>query len=179
MIKNELIEKIALHRKWMTNGKDGTKLYLSNEDLTYINLTGTDLRGADLTDADLTGTDLRGADLTGTDLRGADLTDASLTRAKLGGADLKGANLRGVDLSGADLTGVDLDFTQINLSCAGLDFKVDEKILKQLMYHVVNLAQTSGISTTKWFKKQLFEDLETSHLVLQHRLKVLKEREIE
>ena len=125
---------------------------------------------------DLSNTNLNGADLTGASLRGAILTGASLTGASLIGTDLRGADLRNIDLTDADLTGVDLDFTQINLSCKGLDFKVDKKILKQLMYHVVNLAQKSDISTNKWFKKQLFEDLETSHLVLQHGLKVLKEK---
>jgi len=78
-----------------------------------------------LTGADLTGADLTGADLRGADLRGADLTGAYLTRAYLRGADL--------------------DFSCLPLHCGGLNFKVDEKIIKQLLYHVINIADYSDI----------------------------------
>jgi hypothetical protein len=49
----------------------------------------------------------------------------------------------------ADLRGADLGFAQLNLSCKGLDFEIDIKTLKQLMYHIINLAQKSKIDIAK------------------------------
>jgi hypothetical protein len=114
------IEKILKeHSKWL-NGKGGKKA-----DLTGANLIDADLTGANLTDADLTGANLRGANLTG--------------------ANLRGANLRGANLTGANLTGADIDYSCLPLWCGGLDFKIDERIAKQLMYHVLNLMIYSDI----------------------------------
>ena len=78
------------------------------------------------------------------------------------------------DLRGADLSGADLDFSQLNLSCKGLNFKIDERLAKQLVYHVVNLMQYSNLDTPKIFKKQVYKWLENSHVVTKHRLPILK-----
>jgi uncharacterized protein YjbI with pentapeptide repeats len=112
------------------------------------------------------------ADLSYVDLSYADLSDANLS-----GADLSGANLRYVNLRYADLSGADLDFSQLNLSCIGLNFKIDERLAKQIAYHLINLMQYSKIDTKKWFKKRVYKDLETSHLITQHKLTILKEKE--
>ena len=84
--------------------------------------------------------DLRWADLGGADLRRANLRRADLRWANLSRADLRCANLRWADLGGADL-----DFSCLPLWCGGLNFKIDEKIAKQLMYHVLNLMIYSEI----------------------------------
>ena len=99
-------------------------------DLRYINLRYTDLRYTDLSDADLSNTDLIGANLHDTDLIGANLS---------------GANLIGADMHGANLSGANLDFSCLPLWCGGLNFKIDERIAKQLMYHVLNLMIYSNI----------------------------------
>ena len=70
----------------------------------------------------------------------ADLREADLRGVNLGGADLRRADLRRADLGGADL-----DFSCLPLWCGGLNFKIDEKIAKQLMYHVLNLMIYSEI----------------------------------
>ena len=92
-------------------------------------------------------------------------------------ANLSYANLSYANLSGADLSGSDLDFSQLNLSCKGLNFKIDENLAKQIAYHLINLMQYSGVETKKWFKKRVYKDLETSHIVTQHSLSILKEKE--
>jgi hypothetical protein len=159
------IEKILKeHSKWL-NGKGGKKADLTGANLTEAELIDANLRRADLTGADLTGANLTGANLTEADLlwvnlRGADLTGANLRGANLRGADLTGANLRGANLRGADLTGAnltdadltdanlrrtDIDYSCLPLWCGGLDFKIDERIAKQLMYHVLNLMIYSDI----------------------------------
>jgi len=87
---------------------------------------------------------------------------------------LRGANLFDADLCDADLCGADLDFSQLNLSCKGLYFKIDEHLAKQLIYHVISLIQHSNLDVNRWVKKQAFKDLETSHLVTKHGMPKLK-----
>ena len=49
------------------------------------------------------------------------------------------ADLSGADLSGADLRGANLDFSCLPLWCGSLTMKIDERIAKQLMYHVITV----------------------------------------
>ncbi len=110
---------------------------------------------------------LRDADLSFANLTGADLTRADLTRADLRFADLTRANL-----TGADLTRANLDFSQLNLSCKGLNFTIDERIAKQIAYHLINLMQYSKIA----MPDNLVEWANTSHLITIHELPLLKGR---
>ena len=105
----------------------------------------------------------------------ANLKGADLRYADLRGADLRGADLRGADLRGADLRRAKLDFACLPLWCGGLNFKIDEKQAKQLMYHVINLMQYSELDVNKVVKKQMYKWLSDSHLVTEHRLPILKE----
>jgi len=114
--------------------------------------------------ADLSGANLRWVNLSGADLIGADLSEANLS----------GANLIGADLSEANLRGANLDFSQLNLSCKGLNFKIDERLAKQLVYHVVNLMQHSDLDTSKIFKQNVFKWLQDSHVVTKHNLPILE-----
>ena len=114
------------------------------------------------------------ADLSGANLRDANLSGANLSGANLIGADLSEANLRGADLSEANLRRADLDFSQLNLSCKGLNFKIDERLAKQLVYHVVNLMQHSDLDTSKIFKQNVFKWLQDSHVVTKHNLPILE-----
>ena len=164
------LEKHKLWLSGMENGQRFSEKYLHNADLSCENLSRADLsradlRGANLREADLSGADLGRADLRGADLRGANLRGADLGRADLRGADLRGADLRGADLRraylceadlrGADLHGADLceadlrganlDFSVLNLSCNGLDFKIDQRLAKQIAYHLVSLMDYSDI----------------------------------
>ena len=129
MDANELKLVLDDHVLWLSNG--GGKR--------------ADLREADLRRADLGGADLSRADLRGVNLSTANLSMANLSMADLGGADLSGVNLSRANLSEADLRGANLDFSCLPLWCGGLDFTIDEKIAKQLMYHVLNLMIYSEI----------------------------------
>lgn len=143
-------EKIIIEGKTLKEHLRLHKLWLKNEtngvrlDLQFANLQGADLQGADL--------------------QGADLQDA----------DLRGANLRNVNLRNVNLQGANLDFSQLNLSCDGLNFKIDDKQAKQLMYHVVSLMQYSNLDVDEVIKKHAYKWLEDSHLVTGHGLKKLK-----
>jgi hypothetical protein len=101
---------------------------------------------------------------------------ANLRSTDLSGANLSGAILSYAILSGANLSGADLDFSQLNLSCKGLDFKIDERLAKQLVYHVINLMQYSELDTSKIFKKEVYKWLKDSHLVTKHNLPELEEK---
>ena len=126
-------EALKKHSLWACDREKGERFSLKN-------LCNADLRQANLSQADLSNVDLSGANLSQADLRNADLSGANLREA-----DLSGANLRGAYLPGADLRGADLDFSVLNLSCKGLDFKIDERLAKQIAYHLVNLMDYSGI----------------------------------
>ena len=116
------------------------------------------------------------ANLQDINLQGAYLRDVNLQGANLRGASLQRANLRGANLQGANLEGAYLDFSCLPLWCGGIDFKIDEKQAKQLMYHVINLMQYSDLDVNKVVKKQMYKWLQDSHLVTKHRLPVLEEK---
>lgn len=73
MTREELNEKLELHRKWLGNKDGGEQM-----DLRYADLRGASLRGADLREADLSDADLSKADLSDADLNNADLREANL-----------------------------------------------------------------------------------------------------
>ncbi len=148
---------LELHKKWLNDEDGGVKANLSYADLSYADLSYADLSYADLREVDLSYADLREVDLSYADLSYADLSYA--------------------DLREADLREVNLDFSQLNLSCRGLNFKIDEQIAKQLAYHLINLMQYSEIDTNKWFKKVIWKDLESSHLVIEHGMPILKNKD--
>ena len=58
----------------------------------------------------------------------------------------KRADLSEADLRVADLSGADLDFSVLPLWCGSLGAKVDERIIRQIVYHTIRLAQNSEIS---------------------------------
>ena len=147
MTKKELDEILDLHEKWLTDDQDGTRADLRGADLSGANLIGADLRRADLKGADLSGANLRGADLSGADLSGADLR----------GANLKGADLSGANLRGADLRRADLDFSCLPLWCGSLKANMDDKQVKQLLYHTLSIVKNS-ISVSEDIKKALLTD---------------------
>ena len=154
MEQSKLNEILELHRKWLNNEEGGVRA-----DLQYANLHGADLQYANL--------------------RGADLYRANLCVANLRGADLHGADLYRANLHGANLRGANLDFSTLPLWCGGLDFTIDERLAKQLVYHVVNLLQTSDLDVNKIFKNQVYKWLEDSHVVTKHGLPKLEEKQDE
>lgn len=78
--------------------------------------------------------------------RRADLSEANLRRANLRRANLSRADLRRADLSEADLSEANLDFSVLPLWCGSLNVKVDDRIVRQLLYHVIRIAQVSSLS---------------------------------
>ena len=141
--KEELKEKLELHRKWLNDEEGGVKLDLRNTNLTNIDLRCTDLRYADLSYADLScanlkyvnliHADLKGVDLEGTDLSYADLRYSYLGYADLSYADLRCADLRYADLNNSDLTNSDLRYA--NLINANLS---------KTKFYLTNLYKTKG-----------------------------------
>ena len=146
MKTEELNKKLELHKKWLNNETDGIKLDLRGADLRYANLQYANLQGADL------------------------------QYANLQYANLQHANLQHANLQDANLQDACLDFSVLTLWCGGLNFKIDEKQAKQLMYHVINLMQYSEIKIPK-SHKSLYKWLSDSHVVTKHNLPVLKEFE--
>lgn len=78
--------------------------------------------------------------------RRADLSEADLSEANLSGADLSRADLSGANLHWANLREANLDFSVLPLWCGSLNVKVDDRIVRQLLYHVIRIAQVSSLS---------------------------------
>ena len=98
-LRQDEIEILQRHAKWLRNEKGGQRADLRDAYLRGAYLRGADLRDAYLRGADLRGAYLRDANLRGANLRGANLQDADLRGANLQDADLRGANLRGANLA--------------------------------------------------------------------------------
>ena len=135
----EIIEK---HKKWLDNEKDGEK---------------ADLQGADLRSANLRGADLRSANLQDANLWSANLRSANLQHANLQGTDLWSANLQRADLQGADLQGADLDFSCLPLWCGSLLANMDDRQVKQLLYHILSIVKHSN-NVSETIKAALLTD---------------------
>ena len=158
MEQAKLQEILQKHKKWLDGDeKEGARAYLSYDNLSGNYLSAADLRGANLYDADLSAADLRranlrganlsAANLRGANLRNADLNGTDLSDADLRAADLHGADLSGADLSGADLRGANLDFSCFPLWCGGLDMHIDDRLARQLLYHLLrNVAYSKNTS---------------------------------
>ena len=170
MEKEELKKIIEKHESWL-DGEGGEKADLRGANLREADLRGANLRGADLRWANLCEADLRGANLLEADLRWANLREADLRWADLREADLREANLREADLSWADLSWANLreadlreanlDFSCWPLWCGSLRTKADSKIVIQLLYHTMRLAENS--ETDEELKNALF----TKELIAQ------------
>ena len=98
------------------------------------------------------------ADLSGADLSGADLREADLRGADLREADLSGADLREADLSGADLSGADIDYAVWPLWCKALNAQIDDRIVRQLLYHTL-AAIDNSIYVSNGLKKTLLTEI--------------------
>lgn len=154
-LSNEKLQTILKkHNKWLNDEKGGEKADLRSANLRHANLRYANLRFADL--------------------RFADLRSANLRYANLRYANLESTDLRFADLRYANLESADLDFSCLPLWCGGLDFKIDEKQAKQIMYHLMNLMECSEIELNDYFTKKAFEFVNSSHLVSKHGLDVFE-----
>ena len=132
MTTGKLQDILDKHKKWLNEEEGGER--------------------ADLSDAYLSGADLRSADLSGADLRRADLSGADLS-----GADLRRADLSGADLSGADLSGADLDYSCLPLWCGSMTANMDDRQVKQLLYHTLSIVKHSN-NVSAILKEQLLTE---------------------
>ena len=151
MITGKLQEILDKHKKWL-NEEGGERA-----DLRGADLRGAVLRGADLRDADLSGAILRGADIRRAYLSDAVLIFADLSDADLSGADLRGADLRRADFSDADLSDVDLDYSCLPLWCGSLTANMDDRQIKQLLYHTLSIVKHSN-NVSAILKEQLLTE---------------------
>ena len=130
----KLEEILQNHKLWLetrySSKVKGERANLRGADLCEADLRGVNLQCANLYMADLSRANLQGADLRRADLRGTDLREANLRDV-----DLRSANLQGADLSGVDLRGANIDFISVPLQCSGLYWKMDKKLMVQLLYH--------------------------------------------
>ncbi len=157
MNREELDKILQKHREWL-DSRTGEPVNLDKAILNgilavglnfdHISMEGADLCGADLRGASFRYTKLREARFEDADLRGADFGGARLWYTYFDGADLRGASFgntsfqgqRSFSLRGADLRGANFDNASFPLWCEALEgVKVDERLIRQLLYHVLSL----------------------------------------
>ena len=130
MNREELNEILELHKKWLVDKTDGKK-------------------------ADLRYADLRYADLRNADLRYANLRDAYLRDADLRKANLQYANLQYANLQHADLRKADLDYSVFPLWCGSFNIITGDKLVMQLLSHIVRLNKKGMSKEMKIFIKKI------------------------
>ena len=72
-------------------------------------------------------------------------------------ADLRGADLRGADLRRADLRRADLDYSCLPLWCGSLTANMDDRQVKQLLYHTLSIVKHSN-NVSAILKEQLLTE---------------------
>ena len=86
------------------------------------------------------------------------------------------ANLRGTNLGGARLSEANLDFSVFPLWCGALSVQADERIVRQLIYHTLRLAQNAKMDCAlkaALFTKELIAQANLFHRV-EKRLSIHK-----
>ena len=167
MNKTDLEKILTEHTLWLHN-EGGKRADLRGADLGEADLKGANLREADFRGANLGEADLRGANLREADLRETTLGWANLRKADLRGANLGWANLRGTNLGGARLSEANLDFSVFPLWCGALSVQADERIVRQLIYHTLRLAQNAKMDCAlkaALFTKELIAQANLFHRV--------------
>ena len=139
MEREELMELLDLHEKWVRKKSEGARAILACSDLRSANLQHANLQDAILRYASLRDADLRGAILRDSSLRGADLRDAILC--------------------GADLRGADIDYATWPLWCGSLEAYIDDRIAIQLLYHLLRPVQASPYVSQEVKERLLTDDL--------------------
>ena len=93
------------------------------------------------------------------------LTEHTLWLHNEGG---KRADLRGTNLGGARLSEANLDFSVFPLWCGALSVQADERIVRQLIYHTLRLAQNAKMDCAlkaALFTKELIAQANLFHRV--------------
>ena len=148
---DEILDK---HKKWLNGEGGGERANLESANLENANLTGANLENANLTDANLENANLTDANLESVNLGWANLTDANLENANLGWANLTRANLEN-----ANLTGANLDYSAFPLWCGSLRVQFDDRLIIQLLYHLLSIAKRSKNISTEIKQTLLCDDL--------------------
>jgi uncharacterized protein YjbI with pentapeptide repeats len=136
----EIKHKITNEVLKVTEGDTLKGANLSEANLNEANLRGANLSEANLRGANLSEADLIGANLSEANLSEANLSDADLSIANLNETNLREANLTGANLNEANLTEADLDYSCWPLWCGSLEVKLDMRLKRQLLYHILAVA---------------------------------------
>ena len=78
-------------------------------------------------------------------------------KANLRYANLRYADLKGADLKGADLRYADLDYSCLPLWCGSLLANMDDRQVKQLLYHTLSIVKHSN-NVSKTLKEALLTE---------------------
>jgi hypothetical protein len=114
------------HKLWLENKEGGIQADLHEADLQNVDLRFADLRFADLRCVNLQNSNLKDINFHSDNLKGANLQNSNL----------QDTNFHDANLKGADLRGANIDYTNIPLNCFCIGTKIDERIIRQWLYHL-------------------------------------------
>ena len=80
---------------------------------------------------------------------------ADMSNSDLRHSDLRGSDLRGSDLSNSDLSYSNIDYSGWPLWCGSLNVHIDDRIARQLLYHLMRPCLVSP-NVSEDFKRALF-----------------------
>ena len=144
---NEIIEK---HKRWLKGENGGVRADLSHSDLSYSDMRQSDLSHSDLSHSNLLCSNLLGSNMSHSDMSHSNLLDSNLRHSDLSHSNLLGSNLRHSDLSHSDI-----DYSCWPLWCGSLDVHIDDRIARQLLYHLMRPCLVSP-DVSEDFKRALF-----------------------
>ena len=111
-------------------------------------MIGLDMRAANMRDADMSDANIRDAYMSGTDMSWANMSGTDMRSAYMSGANMHGTNMSWADICGAyindaDMKGTNIDYSCWPLWCGSLRAQIDERIARQLLYHVLSAVSHS------------------------------------
>lgn len=105
------------------SNRNGTRIMLPCRALVGLSMREANMRGANMQEANM---------------RGADMREANMREANMQEADMREANIRETDMRG-----VNIDYASWPLWCGSLKAYIDDRIVIQLLYHVLSPAYYS------------------------------------
>ena len=97
----------------------------------------------------------------------ADLSSANLSSADLSSANLDSANLRFANLDSANLSSANLDSACWPLWCGSIGVKIDKRLKRQLLYHLLAVAP-------EYRTESLVKEANKFHRVITKEVPVIK-----
>ena len=149
---DEILEK---HKKWLNNEEGGECADMRYSGLRHSDLSHSNLSHSDMRHSNLRYSDMNHSNLINSDMRHSNLSHSNLSHSDMRHSNLINSNLINSDMSHSNLSGSNLDYSCWPLWCGSLDVHIDDRIARQLLYHLMRPCLVSP-DVSEDFKRALF-----------------------